>query len=226
MPGMQMLLECSAVICMGQQALVPNSSDPPAATRGAGIPRPPCFFNKGIISKSEFPEQGRGQMIRLKHLLKQMRVCHDQLGPVAPDGCGCWTGGKRNDGYVWGGRHEAHHMLGCPGVQHTDQDGDPPVGGSWPLVSGDASLLLRPPVSQHPDRGLHTVLWRGAPTRAWPTGPSPSPTSHSGAESDSAFCISRGNSMALHVAFVLGGPDDTDSWPVSPWGQHRLLCSF
>lgn len=148
-----MLLECSAVICMGQQAMVPNSSDPPAATRGAGIPRSPCFFTKGIISKSEFPEQGRGQVIRLQHLLKQMRVCHDQLGPVAPDGCGCWTGGKRNDGYVWGGGHEAHHMLDCPGVQHTDQDGDPPVGGSWPLVSGDASLLLCPPVSQHPDPG-------------------------------------------------------------------------
>lgn len=40
------------------------------------------LFSKGIISKSEFPKRGRGQMTRLKHLLQQISLCHDLLGPV------------------------------------------------------------------------------------------------------------------------------------------------
>lgn len=46
--------------------------------------RPTCTLlsSKGIVSRSEFPERGRGQITSLRHLLKQISLCHDQLGPV------------------------------------------------------------------------------------------------------------------------------------------------
>lgn len=74
-------------------------------------------------------EKGRGRITSLRHLLRQISFCPDQLGPVHLTAVAVGARERGNDrcGVGGGAHNEVPGCLKCPGVQCSDQEVKPTV---------------------------------------------------------------------------------------------------
>lgn len=130
-PEIQVLLEYRGVIGAGNKLCFPVLLT--SGQCGRGYPTVTWLFSKVLVSKSEFPEQGRGHPMRLRHPSEQISLCQDQLGPVPLTATAAGREEKEMTD-VAGEGSVSPPSVRASQVPHTDQAGVPPAPGSWPLA--------------------------------------------------------------------------------------------